>query len=91
VKQDITQPVALVAHSYHSYRARVKDIFDLVYHIERHILPLLSAPTEFVLMGKHSLLIIWECPENKRFLLVGVGKVRMYEDDIPGQLFCCIV
>jgi hypothetical protein len=91
VKQDITQPVALVAHSYHSYRARVKDIFDLVYHIERHILPLLSAPTEFVLMGKHSLLIIWESPEVQRFLLVEVSRVRMYENIITGELFCWIV
>jgi hypothetical protein len=91
VKQDITQPVALVAHSYHSYRARVKDIFDLVYHIERHILPLLSAPAEFVLIGKNSLLIILEFPETKRFLLVEVGKVRMYENIIIHQPFCWIV
>jgi hypothetical protein len=48
MKQDITQPMALVTYSYHGYRARVKDIFDLFYHIGRHILPLLSAPTEFV-------------------------------------------
>jgi len=91
MKQDIAQPMALVTHPYHSNRARVKDIFDLFYHIGRHILPLLSAPTEFVLMGKHSLLIIWESPETQRFLLVEVGKVRTCENIIYGQPFSWIV